>query len=78
MVSDAIVAPPERATNDDAATSGGRARAFEASETSSEARTRFAARASGRRASGRSARGAAVVAEASTLDTTLEEEDPYL
>ena len=73
MVSDAIVAPPVRATNDDAATSGGRARAFEASETSSEARTRFAARASGR-----SARDAAVVSEDSTLDTTLEEEDPYL
>ena len=50
MVSDAIVAPPVRATNDDAATSGGRARAFEASETSSEARTRCAARASGRSA----------------------------
>ena len=78
MVSDAIVAPPVRATNDDAATSGGRARAFEASETSSEARTRFAARASSRSASGRSARDAAVVSEDSTLDTTLEEEDPYL
>ena len=74
------VAPPAGATNDDPSSSGGRARvAFEASEASEASSERPTTRFARQRATSRSGGpDAAVVSEDSALDTTLEEEDPYL
>jgi len=76
------VAPPAGATNGtNASSSGGRARdAFEASEASEASSERPTTRFARQRAtSGSGGRNdAAVVSEDSALDTTLEEEDPYL
>ena len=76
-----MVAPPVGATNGtDASSSGGRARdAFEASEASEASSERPTTRFARQRATSRSGGpDAAVVSEDSALDTTLEEEDPYL